>query len=405
MTAQAAVLPMRRGEFIALMAMMFATIAFSIDAMLPALPEIAAELSPTDPLQVNLIISSFVLGMGLGTFFSGPLSDAFGRKRVMIAGAILYIAAATAAWASTSLEMMLIARLFQGLGASGPRVVSVAIIRDLFAGREMARILSIVMIIFTLAPAFAPAMGVVIIALSGWRAIFMAFVVFSVVSAVWMMLRLPETHPVERRRPMQMGLMWYAVRELFQHPTVRLAILTQTLLMAMLFSFLMLIQPIYADIFDRMSSFAFWFGLIALASATASFLNAVLVIRFGMRRLATTALGAQVVFSTIMMTLGTYTGPQSFTIFLIWQFFLFFLAGLTVGNLNAIVMEPMGHIAGMAASVTGAFSTIMAAVIASPIALVFDGTIRPLVGAVLVLSTLGFILMLMMAHEEHRAPA
>ncbi len=396
---------MRRGEFIALMAMMFATIAFSIDAMLPALPEIAAELSPTDPLQVNLIISSFVLGMGIGTFFSGPLSDAFGRKRVMIAGAVLYIAAATVAWASTSLEMMLIARLFQGLGASGPRVVSVAIIRDLFAGREMARILSIVMIIFTLAPAFAPAMGVVIIALSGWRAIFMAFVVFSVVSAVWLMLRLPETHPVERRRPMRIGLMWHAVGEMFQHPTVRLAILTQTLLMAMLFSFLMLIQPIYADIFDRMNSFAFWFGLVALASASASFLNAVLVIRFGMRRLATTALGAQVVFSTIMMTLGTYTGPQAFTIFLIWQFFLFFLAGLTVGNLNAIVMEPMGHIAGMAASVTGAFSTVMAAVIASPIALIFDGTIRPLVGAILVLSTLGFILMLMMAHEEHRAPA
>ncbi|WP_300032306.1 MFS transporter [uncultured Roseobacter sp.] len=396
---------MGRGEFIALMAMMFATIAFSIDAMLPALPDIAMELTPDDPTRAPLILTSFVLGMGLGTFFAGPLSDAFGRRTIMFCGAGLYIASAACAWASSSFEVILAARVAQGIGAAGPRVVSVAIIRDLFSGREMARILSIAMMIFTLVPAFAPAMGVVIISEFGWRGIFMSFIIFSLISALWLGFRLPETLPLPNRRPIRPALMTNSVREMFAHPVVRLSIMVQTLVMAVLFSLLMLIQPIYEVVFDKLESFPYWFGGIALVSALASLLNAVLVVRLGMRRLVTIALVIQIMLSGSIILFGQQIGPGGFFWFAVWQAYVFFQAGLTVGNLNAIAMEPMGHIAGMAASVIGAVSTVLAAAIASPIGLLFDGTIRPLVGAVLIMSTVACVLMVYMARVENRLPA
>lgn len=396
---------MGRAEFIALMAMMFATIAFSIDAMLPALPDIAVQLTPDEPTRAPLILTSFVLGMGIGTFLSGPLSDAFGRRTVMFCGAGLYIGSAALAWISQSLEVMLVARVLQGIGASGPRVVCIAIIRDLFAGREMARILSIVMVIFTIVPAFAPAMGVVIIHFAGWRSIFLAFIAFSLISALWLGFRLPETLPVENRRPLKLRLMLDAVRQMFAHPVVLLSIIVQTLAMAILFSLLVLIQPIYQHVFDKLNSFPFWFGGIALASALSSFLNAILVVRFGMRRLITIALGLQIILSGTLLLFALNTTMVPFALFAVWQGFVFFQAGLTIGNLNAIAMEPMGHIAGMAASVIGAFSTVLAAAIASPVGLLFDGTIRPLVCTVLVLASMAFVLMLRMGRVETRMPA
>ncbi len=396
---------MGRAEFIALMAMMFATIAFSIDAMLPALPDIADQLTSDDPTRAPLILTFFVLGMGIGTFLSGPLSDAYGRRPVMFGGACLYIGSAAVGWASQSLEVMLAARVMQGIGASGPRVVCIAIIRDLFAGREMARILSIVMVIFTIVPAFAPAMGVVIIHFAGWRSIFLAFVAFSLISALWLGFRLPETLPEENRRPLKMVLILDAVRQMFAHPVVRLSIVVQTLAMAILFSLLVLIQPVYQFVYDKLESFPFWFGGIALASALSSFLNAVLVVRLGMRRLVTIALGLQILFSASLLVLSHTTATVEFAVFAVWQAFVFFQAGLTIGNLNAIAMEPMGHIAGMAASVIGAVSTVLAALIASPVGMLFDGSVRPLIGTTFVLASIAFILMLRMGRIETRPAA
>ncbi|MEO9845956.1 MAG: MFS transporter [Roseobacter sp.] len=396
---------MGRVEFVALMAMMFATIAFSIDAMLPALETIEADLPPEDASRAPLIITSFVFGMGLGTFFSGPLSDAFGRRTVMFCGAGLYIGSATLAWFSQSLELVLLARVFQGIGASGPRVVCIAIIRDLFSGREMARIVSFVMITFTIVPALAPLLGSVIICFSGWRSIFLAFITFSLISALWLGLRLPETLAVENRRPVRMALMKTAVRQIFQHPIVRLSIVVQTLAMTILFSLLVLIQPIYGHVYDKLETFPLWFGGIAVASAFSSFLNVKLVIRLGMRKLITIALGFQIVVSTFVLMNSETIAAEGFAIFAVWQGFIFFQAGLTIGNLNAIAMEPMGHIAGMAASVVGGVSTTLAAAIASPVGMLFDGTIRPLVATVLILAALAFALMLYMGRLEARDPA
>ncbi len=398
---------MSRGEFIALIAMMFSTIAFSIDSMLPALPEIGAQLSPDDVNRAQLILTSFVLGMGIGTFFTGPLSDAFGRKPVIYGGVALYIAASAVAWASSSLELVLAARVAQGLGAAGPRVVAMAVIRDLYSGRIMARIISIAMLLFTLVPAVAPMLGAGVIALFGWRGIFVSFILFALIVCVWMGTRLPESLAVENRRPFRLPLMVAATKEMFAHPTVRLSIMVQTLCMGILFTMLTMVQPVYDVIHDRAESFPFWFGFVALMSGSASVLNAALVVRVGMRRMVTWALGAQIGITALVIVTNSFplSPDASFGLFVAWQTTVFFMAGVTMGNLNAIAMEPMGHIAGMAASVIGSVSTVLAAAIAAPVGLLFDGSIVPLTTGILTMCILAFGLMIHMGRIENRLPA
>lgn len=383
-------------EFIALIAMLFATIAFSIDAMLPALPAIAGELTPDRPNAAQLIITSFVLGMGIGTFVAGPLSDTFGRRRVIVGGAVLYCLAAAAAFLAPSLETILAARLVQGLGAAGPRVVSLAMVRDLYKGRDMARVVSFAMMIFTLVPALAPLLGSGIIAVFGWRSIFLAFILFSVISMLWMLMRQPETLAPENRRPLRAGPLWEALREVLTTRLIVTSIAVQTLVFGALFGTLSSTQPIFDQTFGRADSFPLWFALIALLAGSASFLNASLVGRLGMRYLIVTTLSVQIVFSggmALMNEFSLWPEPLVFPAFILWMVGVFAMAGLTIGNLNALALEPVGHIAGMASSVIGALSTVFAVMIAAPLGLAFDGTSLPLMVGVAVLSVLAFLLM------------
>ena len=195
-------------EFIALMAMLVATVALSIDAMLPALPNIALELTPNHTNQAQLILSSFILGMALGTFVMGPLSDSFGRKNIIYFGASVYIISSALCMFAPNLETIVVARVLQGIGAAAPRVVSQALIRDLYLGREMARISSFIMIIFSLVPAVAPLLGAGLISVFDWRAIFVTFILFVVMSTIWTGIRITEPLKPEMRVPFNVHRGW-----------------------------------------------------------------------------------------------------------------------------------------------------------------------------------------------------
>lgn len=388
--------PISQTEFVAIMAMLFATIAISIDAMLPALPDIASALSPDAPNAAQLVITSFVFGMGIGTLFAGPLSDAFGRKRIIMFGSALYALAALACYFAPSLELLLAARVVQGIGAAAPRTVSLAMIRDLFSGREMARIMSFVMMIFTVIPAVAPLMGQGIIAIADWHAIFLAYIAFSAIIMLWMGLRQPETLPVAARRPLRVAPLWSATKELGHHRVIVISTIVQALTLGALFATLSSMHGIFELRFDRADSFPLWFAFIAVGSMSGSLLNSRIVMGLGMRRVITGSFAAQLALTLVcLVAVATGLMPEvlAFPAHLLWSIGLFSMLGLTMGNLNALAMEPAGHIAGLAASVISALATVGSVLLAIPVGLAFDGTLLPLLSGVAVLVALALALM------------
>lgn len=362
-------------EFIALTAMLFATIAFSIDAMLPALTVMGEELSPADPERATLVAGIFVLGMGIGTFFAGPLSDAFGRKPVILGGYVLYTIGAIMAATAGSLESVLVGRLIQGLAVAGPRIAALAMVRDLYSGERMASISSYSMMIFVLVPAVAPLIGQQIMIAFDWRAIFIAFVLFAVIIATWLATRQPETLLVEKRVRISVRAMGNAVVECLSNRVFRFSVTVLTLTFAGLFALISSVQPIYAESFDAAETFPYWFAGSALLAIPGNFLNGRLVLRYGMRLLVKSAVLGHLIMTILMLAL-LLTGNMTIWMFFIYSTSFMFSMSFVFPNLTALSMEPMGHIAGLAASVNGAISTILAAALAIPIGLAFDGTPR-----------------------------
>ena len=383
-------------EFIALIAMLFATVAISIDAMLPALPNIGHDLAPGRDNVEQLVITTFIFGMGLGTLFTGPISDTLGRKPVILIGGAIYLVGAALCYFAQSLEMLLIARVIQGLGAAGPRTVSLAMVRDLYRGREMARIMSFAMMIFMLAPAVAPLLGEGVMTFANWHAIFLVLMLISCTSMLWLAMRQPETLPVEVRKALSWPNLTASFKELFSHSLVRWSVTIQALTMGVLFANISSIQSIFEKTFDRKDSFTLWFAFIALVSGAASLLNARVVMVMGMRKVAERAyqIGlALTVLHLVLLVSGLMPAWLVFPAFIIWAISLFGMMSLTMGNLNALAMEPVGHIAGFAASVMTAVATVVSAILAAPVGLAFNGTHIPLVTGSTIYIALSLLLM------------
>ena len=392
-----------RLEFVALQATLMALTAFAIDAMLPALPEIALQLSAAHPNRAQLVVTSFVLGMGIGTLFAGPISDAYGRKPVIIAGFALFCIGAALASVAQSLELLLAARVLQGLGVAAPRIVPVALIRDLYAGREMASIISFATMIFMLVPAVAPAIGTVIIHGFGWRGLFASFIAFAALSALWLGLRQPETLQPQDRRPLKPAMLWLGLCEVLSHRSVVLCIAVMTMGFGILFGTLSSTQQIFDVSFGRGSSFPLWFGAIALLSLPAGFANARLVGRLGMRRLVSYTFVAQLLITLTVLTLiflCLLPGQLAFAAYVVWAVSVFSMANIVFGNLNAIALAPLGHLAGLASSVVIATATVLAVGVAAPLGLLFDGTPVPLLAGVAVLLVLAIGLMQIMPRDR-----
>ena len=371
-------------RFIILVALLNSLLAFGTDAMLPALPEIGSALGLTDPNRVQLIVSSFMLGTGLGQLFFGPFSDYLGRKPAILLGLGVFMAGSLVSLTAQSFEMMLAGRMLQGLGVAGPRTASLAMVRDLFKGRDMARIMSFVMSVFILVPALAPLMGQVVMLTWGWRTIFIAFILFAMLAFAMMALTQPESHRTRRR--FSVADLWQAVATVFTNRQTMGFAVVAGLNFAAFVVYLSSAEQVFREIFHVGRLFPLYFAIMALAIGAASLVNARLVMRLGMHRLITRAIMALAGFSLLYISiLSVLPAAESLWLFLAWGVASFFSVGLVFGNVNALAMEPMGENAGIAAAIIGAVSTVLAVAIGGPLAQLYNGSTWPLVAGFVVL--------------------
>ena len=384
----------RFGEFVTLMALMTSLVALSIDAMLPALPQIGAELGVQRANDNQLVVSLLLLGLGIGQMIYGPLSDSTGRKPAVYAGFGLFMVGCLLSLFATSFQMMLAGRILQGVGVAGPRIVTVALIRDQYEGRAMARVMSFVMAVFILVPVVAPALGQAILIVADWRAIFGLFLVLAVVALVWFAVRQPETLLPERRIPFSLGRIGRAIREVCLNRVAFGYTLAAGLTSGAFIGYLNSAQQIFEGQYALGQRFPIYFAVLALAIGVASFLNARLVMRFGTRPLSRRASiflsGLSVLFWLLAYPLAGH--PPLWT-FMGYMLLTFFCVGILFGNLNAMAMEPLGHIAGVGAAVVGALSTLLSVALGTAIGQSYNGTILPLVGGFAILGGAAILVM------------
>jgi DHA1 family bicyclomycin/chloramphenicol resistance-like MFS transporter len=379
-------------EFVALIALSISLVAMSIDSMLPALGAVASDLGARAPNDRQLVLTTFFAGLTAGQLVYGPLSDALGRKRAMYFGLAILALGTLVCLTATSFPMMLAGRLVAGVGAAGPRIVSVAIVRDLHAGRAMARLMSIVMMIFILVPIVAPSIGQAALLVASWRAIFAGLFVMTCVTFGWFALRQPETLALERRRPLAIGTVARAMGEALRHRVTLGYAIAAGLIFGAMVAFLATAQQIFAEQYGLGERFPLYFAALASALGVASFANSRLVVRFGMQTLSGYALRTSAAASAAFLAFSIFAGGHPpLAAFMGFLLVVFFCNGLMFGNFNALSMEPMGHIAGSAAAVIGALTSLVSVVIGTPIGRAYDGTVIPLVAglALLTLSALG----------------
>ena len=382
------------GEFVALMALMIALVALSIDAMLPALPTIGAELGVQRENDSQLIISLIFLGMAVGQIFYGPLSDSIGRKPAIYAGLALFLVGSTLSLVSQNFTMMLVGRLVQGIGVAGPRSVSVALIRDQYEGRAMARVMSFVMAVFILVPIIAPSLGQGILLVAHWRAIFGLFLILATIMFVWFALRQPETLLPDQRRPFSMTRFISALREIFANRVALGYTIVAGFVSGAFLGFLSSAPQIFQEQYGLGTQFPLYFAVLALASGAASFLNARLVMRFGMRMLSSRSMLVLATLSILFFGFAsTQAGNPALWTTMGYLLATFFAVGILFGNLNAMAMAPLGHIAGIGAALVGSLSTLISVPLGTIIGQGYNGTILPLVGGFALLSILSLIVM------------
>ncbi len=367
-------------EFVIMIALMISMVALSIDAMLPALPAIAADLEVENLNQSQYVITIFFAGMALGQIFFGPLSDAVGRRVAIVAGLCVFAAGSLLSLFAVNFSQMLLGRLLGGVGAAGPRIVSIALVRDRYRGREMARVMSFVMTVFILVPVFAPAVGQGILLFASWNYIFGLFVALALGVGCWFWLRQPETLAPQLRSSFSFsGLALDTLGILRQRAALGYA-LTMGFVFGAFIGYLSSSQQIFQVQYGLGELFPLYFGILASIIGCASLVNARLVMRFGMRRLSRLAMQAICLLSAAFFLLAWIDGghPQLYWLML-YLLPLFFCFGLLFGNLNSMAMEPLGHIAGLGSAVVGSLATFLSAIFGSLVSSAYDGTVLPLV--------------------------
>lgn len=390
-------------EFVVIISMMMSITALSTDAMLPALSNISKDLNIINANSRQLIISTLFLGLALGQLFFGPLSDKTGRKPPVYIGFAIYIAGSLLSAFAVSFPMMLGGRLLQGLGISGPRAVILAIVRDRYEGRLMARVMSFVMTVFILVPMVAPSMGQAILLFTGWRSIFFAFVVIALITATWFAIRVPETLAPEKRTPFSLKRIYEATKEIIK---IRAAIgytISAGLISGAFLGYLNSSQQIFAEQYALGKRFPVVFSVIAVAIGLASFLNSRLVMRYGMRFLVNWSLRLILGLAVIGLIVAGMTGGQPPLWFLMTYLMLsFFCVGILFGNQNSLAMEPLGHLAGIGSAIVGSLSTLIQTPLGTFIGQQYNNTVLPLITGLAALSGLSILVVVWAESEKQK---
>ncbi len=379
-------------EFTLLVALLMSIVAISIDALLPALGIISTEITMAYPNQVQLVISALFLGMAIGQLVCGPLSDATGRKKILYSGIALFLAGSVLCFFAQDIMTLLIGRFIQGLGVSGPYVSAISIVRDKYAGREMAKVMSLVMMIFIMVPAIAPSLGQAILLFASWRYVFVLYVVYAVIIGLWIFLRLEETLPKEKRIPFSTAGFIDGFKEVICNRTTMGYTLCMGLFFGSFVGYLNSSQQIFQVQFGTGKMFTVYFGVLALVFGVASLFNSQLVEKWGMHYISKRAVWAIIASSALFLGVH-FLGDIQLWMFMIYASVLFFAFGLIFGNVNAMAMEPMGHVAGIASAIIGSVSSIISMVIGTAIGQMYNNTLIPVTTGFLVMTVLALFLM------------
>ncbi|NOX94355.1 MAG: multidrug effflux MFS transporter [Alphaproteobacteria bacterium] len=380
-------------ELVAITAAVMALNALAIDMMLPALGQIGDELGAAVGNDRQLIIVVYVLGNGIAQLFFGPLVDRYGRKTVLMWALGGYVLGSVLSIFAASFTLLLAARAFQGVATAATRVAIIAVVRDQCSGRKMAEVMSLAITIFMAAPILAPGFGQLILFAAPWRGIFVVLLLYGVVLMLWLRWRLPETLAPEDRKPLRVGPIASSYMQFITNRTAIGYTMASALCFGALFGYISASEQIFREIFKLGQSFPVAFAAIAASLGMATLMNAHLVSRFGMRRLAHSALLVFIIANLIHLAIVTISG-ETFFLFMIFMSISFFALGLIGPNATAMAMEPMGHVAGAAAAANGFAGTTIAGFLGGVIGRFYNGTTIPLITGFACLGIAAFAIVL-----------
>jgi DHA1 family bicyclomycin/chloramphenicol resistance-like MFS transporter len=381
-------------EFTIVMAALMSLAALAIDALLPALNQIGDTIGVVDSKNNQLLITMIFLGLGFGQLVSGPLSDSIGRKPVIYFGYVIFVMSSFICVFSTNLEMMIVGRVLQGIGLSAPRTISIAIVRDRFSGDRMAKVMSFVTAIFILVPVVAPTFGQLMLNLFGWEAIFYSQLIFGLFVVLWLWRRQPETLKDENKRPLKLSMFIDGFKEFLKHKDSVVFTIIAGLVMSAFMVYLSSSQQMFQEQYGLVDEFPYIFAGLACGVGISTFLNGTFVMKFGMLKLTTIFMIAITILSTAFVFIYLGKSNPSITVLIIFTAILLFFIGFIFGNVSALAMQPVGHIAGIGSAIFGFVSTVMAVPVATFIGSFISVSVLPFFAGFSICGSLCLLLML-----------
>jgi len=341
------------------------------------------------------VISTYLLGFGIAQLLYGPISDRFGRRKPMLVGLAIYIISAIAVVFVPSFTGLLVLRFIQGIGSAATRVITISIVRDIYGGRQMAEVMSLIMMVFMVVPVIAPGTGQIVLFFGDWHLIFAFMAGIAAVVTAWMYFRLPETLHPDDVRPFTARSILGGFKIVLTNRIALCYTLSSTFIFGALFGFINSAEQVYKGIYGLGAWFAAAFAGVALFMAFSSFINARLVGRFGMRKLSHGSLLGFIAITFVWLLVQIFgPEPMPFAIFIVFFALAMFQFGWIGSNFNSLAMEPLGHVAGTASSVIGFMGTVGGSLIGAGIGQAFDGTALPMVAGFFAVSIIGLIFVL-----------